>query len=429
MEPDVKERSYWLDTLGQSELLSSHSEIPGRADVVVIGGGYSGLSAARCLARSGAAVVVVERQHLGFGASSRNGGQVLTGLRLDPATLVRRYGESTARTLYEAALASIVHLEELIAAESIDCDYERTGHLHAAWKPSHFNGLRKEQSLLARVCHHRVELLSRDEQRAEIGSDAYHGVLVDERSGSLNPARYVEGLARSARHSGATLATGVSVQRLVRGDRWSVHTDRGTIDAADVLIATNGYTGSATPDLQRRIVPVGSYAIATAPLTAEQCSRLLPRRRMVFDSKHFLYYFRLTADRRLLFGGRASFTPPDANTTRTAARTLQRGIATVFPELADVAIDYAWGGFVAFTRDERPHAGRLDDGAYFAAGYAGHGIAMATMLGELTARRIAGEHVSFPFVDDQCPAIPLYRGTPWFLPFVGAYYRVLDWIS
>jgi glycine/D-amino acid oxidase-like deaminating enzyme len=395
----------------------------------VVGAGYTGLSAARRLAKTGASVVVLEREHVGFGASSRNGGQVLTGMRLDAATLVARYGEPQARALFDAANASIDHLERLIAEESIDCEYERSGHLQAAWKPQHFTALRDEQSLLARVFGHRVELLSRSEQRREIGSDRYHGVLVDARSGALNPARYVHGLASAAMHAGACLATGTAVRRIVRrGDRWRLAATSGEVEAADVMIATNGYTDDAVPALQRRLVPIGSYIVATEPLAEDVAGALLPARRMAFDSKHFLYYFRLTGDRRLLFGGRAEFSTSDAGAVRRAAAALRQGMIEVFPQLAGVRVEYAWGGNVAFTRDEMPRAGRLD-GMSFAGGYCGHGIALATELGDLVARRMAGETVEHPLLDRDFPPIPFYRGRPWFLPLAGAYYQVKDWLS
>ena len=205
-------------------------------------------------------------------------------------------------------------------------------------------------------------------------------------------------------------------------------TTNGEIEAGDVLMATNGYTDGASPALQRRFIPIGSYIIATEPLAEPQWSALLPRRRMAFDSKHFLYYFRVMPDRRLLFGGRAEFGRPDAETTRRAAAILHRGMTTVFPQLAGVRIDYAWGGNVAFTRDQMPRAGRLD-GVYYAGGYCGHGVAMAAYLGEQIARRIAGEPIDHPLFDDHFPAIPLYAGDPWFLPLAGAYYHVKDWLQ
>jgi glycine/D-amino acid oxidase-like deaminating enzyme len=430
----VKEYSYWWDTVpspppGNENAKATTAALGRRWDVAIVGAGYTGLAAARQLAKAGALVVVLERENIGWGASSRNGGQVLTGLRVDAATLVARYGESRARGLFEVAVESQANLERLIVEERIDCDLHRAGHIVAAWKPAHFAAFRAEQALLARVFNHHVELVPRTEQRAEIGSDVYHGLLVDEHSGALNPARYVHGLAAAARRAGATIACGTAVERFERrSSRWVLTTTGGEVDTADVLMATNGYTDRASPSLQRRFVPVGSHVIATAPLAAADAERLLPRRRVAFDSKHFLYYFRVTADRRLLFGGRAGFSRPAADTTRRAAGILRAGMRTVFPELAEVAIEYAWGGNVAFTRDEMPRAGKLED-AYYAGGYCGHGIALATLLGSLIARRIAGEPIEHPLFDDRFAPIPLYRGTPWFLPLVGAYYTMKDWLQ
>ncbi|MCU1386267.1 MAG: dependent oxidoreductase [Acidobacteria bacterium] len=403
--------------------------MPSRADVVIVGAGYTGLSAARQLARAGASVAVIEREQVGWGASSRNGGQVLTGMKLEAAALVDRFGDARARQLFDLASTAIDRLERLIAEEAIECEYEQVGHLCAAFKPSHFDAFHREQELLARVFDHPVRVVPRPDQRTEIGSDAYHGVLVDDRSGALNPAEYVRGLADAAIRAGATITTGVGVTRIQRQPAgWRIQTTAGELDARDVLLAGNGYTDAASPALQRRFVPIGSYIIATEPLDADVAAALLPRRRMAFDSKHFLYYFRVTADRRLLFGGRAEFGRPDPDTTRRAAAILRQGMTTIFPELRETRIDYAWSGNVAFTRDQMPRAGRLG-GQYYAGGYCGHGIAMATYLGEQIARRIAGEPIDDPLFDDQFPAIPMYSGDPWFLPLVGAYYRVKDWLQ
>ena len=430
----MKEYAYWLDTLGSqkseagSQKLTAES-IPARPDVVIVGAGYTGLAAARQLARAGASVAVLEREQVGWGASSRNGGQVLTGMKLEAGALVATFGETRARQLFDVASDSIARLEQLIAEEAIDCEYERVGHLCAAFKPAHFTAFQDEQALLRRVFDHPVRLVPRALQRSEIGSDAYHGVLVDERSGALNPARYVRGLADAAARAGATVVTGVGVTAMQRRPAgWRVQTTAGDVEARDVLVATNGYTNGASPALQRRFIPIGSYIIATEPLDQPVAASLLPRRRVAFDSKHFLYYFRVTAERRLLFGGRAEFGRPNPDTTRRAAAILRKGMTSVFPELRRARVDYAWGGNVAFTRDQMPRAGRLDE-SYYAGGYCGHGIAMATYLGEQIARRIAGEPIDHPLFDDRFPAIPLYSGTPWFLPLVGAYYQVKDWLQ
>jgi len=426
----VKHYSYWLDTLAETPQFSTeHQELPRQADAVIVGAGYTGLSAARQLANAGASVLVFDRDRIGFGASSRNGGQVLTGLKVDVDALVARRGESEARALFNISLDAIAALERLVAEEHIDCGCERTGHIQAAAKPRHFEAMQREQALLARVCHHEVRLVPQSAQRSELGTDRYFGLLVDERSVALNPAQYVHGLAEAARRAGAALHAGTSVQRIARaGSRWTVVTDRGDIQAGDVLFATNGYTNGAAPFLQRRLIPVGSYVVATAPLGAAAAARLVPKRRMVFDTKHFLYYFRVTRDHRLLFGGRAEFSKPTDASTSRAAKTLHAGLLTIFPELASVPIEYAWSGNVAFTRDQMPRAGRID-GAYYAGGYCGHGVAMATYLGALIGRRMAGEPIEHPFMDDRFPPIPLYRGTPWFLPLAGAYYRYLDLVD
>jgi glycine/D-amino acid oxidase-like deaminating enzyme len=400
-----------------------------RFDVVIVGAGYTGLSAARQLARSGASVAVLDRGQVGSGASSRNAGQVLTGLKPDVGTLVSTYGEARARELFEVSGEAISELERVIAEERIACELERTGHLQAAAKPSHFRAFHDEQALLARVFRHEVSLVDARDQSTELGASGYHGLLLDEHSRALNPASYVLGLASAATRAGATLLSHTAVTRATRtAPGWRIATARGELDAREMLMATNGYTDAAAPALRRRLIPVGSYVICTAPLASSLAARLLPRRRMVFDSRHFLHYFRLTADNRLLFGGRAEFSGPTLESARRATTILRHAMLTAFPELADTPIEYAWSGHVAFTRDQLPHAGRMDE-MFYAGGYSGHGIAMATYLGGLIARRMAGERFEHPLFDDRFSPIPLYYGRPWFLPLVGFYYRFRDWIE
>ena len=423
----MKNHPFWLETV-PVEPPGTVPE-PGSFDVAIVGAGYTGLSAARQLARSGASVVVFDSGPAGGGASSRNAGQVLTGLKLDPATLVARYGESRARELFQVSRDSIATLEALVADEHIDCELERTGHVMAAAKPSHFPAFRDEQALLARVFNHEVSIVSSSEQATELGTSRYHGLMVDEASRAINPAQYVHGLQRAAERAGATIAASTHVTTIARdGREWTIATSGGGFRAANVLVATNGYTDSAAPALRRRLIPIGSYIIATQPLPAGVAARVLPRRRMAFDSKYFLHYFRLTSDNRLLFGGRAEFSAPTAGSAKRAEVILQREMAAIFPELAATPIDYAWSGHVAFTRDQMPHAGLLD-GMFYAGGYCGHGVAMATHLGSLIARRMGGERLDHPLFDDHFAPIPLYYGRPWFLPLVGAYYRFRDWID
>ena len=366
---------------------------------------------------------------MGAGASSRNAGQVLTGLKLEPKVLVAKYGEGRAKDFFEVSRQAIAELEAIVADERIDCELARTGHLQAAAKPSHFAAFRDEQALLARVFNHTVSLISERDQSSELGAPGYHGLMLDEQSRALNPAKYVAGLAAAAARAGAALSPHTAVERVTReSGRWSLKTSRGNLTAGDVLFATNGYTDRSAPALQRRLIPIGSYIIVTAPLDDGVAARLLPKRRMAFDSRYFLQYFRLTADNRLLFGGRAEFSGPTLESAKRAEAILHHAMTATFPELAGTRIDYAWSGHVAFARDQIPHAGLLD-GAFYAGGYAGHGIAMATHLGGAIARRMAGESISHPMFDDHFAPIPLYYGRPWFLPLVGLYYRWLDWIS
>ena len=382
--------------------------------MAVIGAGYTGLSAARVLARDGADVTVLERETVGWGASSRNGGFVLAGFKPDVELLARRYGVTEARRLYALSVEAVESLEGIIAAEAIACDYVRCGTVVLAAKPGHLAGLERSRKFLHRELGHETMLLSRAEVRSEIGSTRYAGGLLDPLAGAVQPARLVDGLARAAERAGA---------RLVRraGGDWTIVTPAGAIRAAAVLVATNAYTGSAVPALRRRVVPVGSYLIATAPLPREQADRLIPRGRVLSDTKNLLYYFRRSPDDRLVFGGRAAFTPTPV--ARSAA-ILARGMVEVFPELAGVTVEYAWGGRVAFTLDQMPHAGSLK-GVHYALGYGGHGVALATWLGARMGHAIAGR-APLPRLTGSFPPIPLYEGRPWFLPFVGAYYRIRD---
>lgn len=360
---------------------------PARTDVAVVGGGYTGLAAARVLARRGAEVTVLERHTIGWGASSRNGGFVLPGFKPDVEVLARKLGVLEARRLFDLSMEAVQGLEALVAEEAIDCDYTRCGTVILAARPGHVAGLERSRRFLRDQLGHETVVLSRAELGSEIGSVRYHGGLLDPLAGAVQPARLVQGLAAAAVRAGARLVEGVEVRGLERRrDGWAVATSAGLVVARDVLVATNGYTGPAVPALRRRVVPVGSYLVATAPLDPALASRLVPRRRVLSDTKNLLYYFRLSPDGRMVFGGRAAFTPMPVI---RSAEILAHGMVEVFPELAGVPLEYAWGGQVAFTVDQMPHAGRLD-GIHYALGYGGHGVAMATWLGARMGDALAG---------------------------------------
>jgi glycine/D-amino acid oxidase-like deaminating enzyme len=373
--------------------------LPRSCDVAIVGGGYTGLSAARALARHGAAVTVVERHRVGWGASGRNGGFVLPGFQTEAGSLVSRYGADRARALFADSMQAIGFLEGLIEEEAIDCGYARRGAVTLAARPSHLGDLDRDRLTLRDRFGHETVLLGPAELREEIESPCYHGGLLDPAAGALHPARYCEGLAAAAARAGAVIVEGVEVLGVSRADgRLILATSGGPLPAAEVLVATNGYSGAAFPGLRRRVVPVGSYVVATAWLEPSVARGLLPRARVMSDTWNLLHYFRLSDDGRLVFGGRASFTP---TTVGRSAGILAAAMRKVFPLLAEVPIEYGWAGNVCFGRDRMPHAGRLD-GVHYALGYAGHGVALSTWL---------------------------YGGTPWFLPAVGGYYRMKDWLS
>ena len=390
--------------------------------MVIVGGGYTGMMAAARLAWRGRSVALLEQNALGSGASSRNGGMVHPGFKLGAATLLKRFGEQ-GRALYQASLDAFALVEQTIETNQIACDYVRSGHLDLAFKPGHVQALENEAHVLRTEFGVTARMVPRIDLASEVGTSQYHGGLLVERSGGLHPAKYFAGLTRLARDRGAHLFDGTPAAAIEsrRNGGFLVTTPRGQIRSRDVLLATNGYTDDLLPPLRRRVIPLGSYIIATEPLPADLADSAIPHRRMLFDTKNFLYYWRLSSDHRMLFGGRASFAP---TTVARARDWLYAAMVRVHPQLSDVKVEHAWGGQVGFTFDRMPHIGRIK-GITHALGYCGTGVAMSTYLGQLAADWIAdGELPGYwqrPF-----PSMPLYRRNPWFLPAVGWYYAALD---
>src|SRR6266481_2914297 len=430
----IQEKNYWATTVA-SPSLAAAPELPNAVDVAVIGGGYCGLSAARTLAKRGVSVAVLEAETFGWGASSRNGGMVLTGMKLPAPTLIRRYGIETVRKMYAASLETIDCVEQIVREEKIDCYFSRCGHLEVACKQSHFDGYEETAALTKREFHHELRIIPKSELRAEIGSNIYFGGMVDETSAGLNPARYVAGLAHAAQRAGACLfdhtrVTSVEPETKNGARKFRVITSKGALAAREVILASGAYTTEATPALRKKIIPIGSYIIATEIIPADLARELSPRNRMIYDSKHSLYYYRLTPDNHMLFGGRAAFFPETENTVRQSAEILRRGMVDVYPRLLDTKVEFVWGGTLDFTLDVMPHAGRID-GMYFAAGFAGHGVAAATWFGAKLAGLICGDANDIPFDGIKFPAAPfgLRSGNTWALPLAGAWYRILDWLT
>jgi glycine/D-amino acid oxidase-like deaminating enzyme len=430
----IKEKNYWLQTLSTPPVQSPR-ELPDTVDVAVVGGGFCGLSAARALAKHGVNSVVLEAETFGWGASCRNGGMVLTGLKLPVPTLIKRYGRDVVRKMYAASLASIDLVEQIVHEENIDCNFSRCGHLEVACKQTHFDGHEESAALIRREFQHELRIIPKSELRGEIGSDIYFGGMVDDTSAGLNPARYVAGLANAARRAGACLHDHTRVEKIEAepqngARKFRVRTSKGVITAREVILASGAYTADATPALRKKIIPIGSYIIATEVLSADLARELSPRNRMIYDSKHFLYYYRLTPDNRMLFGGRAAFFPETENTVRQSAEILRRGLISVYPQLRNTKVEYVWGGTLDFTLDVMPHAGKLDD-MYFAAGFAGHGVAAATWFGAKLAGLVCGDKEDLPFAQIPFLAAPigLRSGHTWALPLAGLWYRILDLLT
>jgi glycine/D-amino acid oxidase-like deaminating enzyme len=420
---DYERRSLWGATMPAFPDRAGRP-LPDTADVVVVGGGYAGINAARELARRGVGVTLLEAETLGFGASTRNGGIVHPGYKWGPRQLIRRYGEETGPALYAETLAGYETVKRLIAEESIDCDFREVGYLELAFAPSHVGDLHQERESLASVGIPSL-IVPRERIREEIGSDAYHGALVVAGSGLLHPGRYFAGLAAAADRAGADLHEGVRAKTIRRqaDGRFVVETERGAILARDVFVATNGYTDGVAPTLRRRVIPIGSYIIASEPLPEDLAHELSPKGRAFFDTKNFLYYWHVSADRRMVFGGRASFLPTSID---HMAEILHEGLLEVHPQMAGRRIEYAWGGNVGFTFDKMPHVGRTKDGVAYAMGCCGTGIALMTHLGTSVGAWLAGGEAPV-LAKLKFPLVPApYEGRPWFLPIVGEWYRLAD---
>ena len=394
---------------------------PPTVDVVVIGAGYCGAVAAAGLAGRGRAVVVVEAGGPGAGASSRNGGMVIPELKHGPTALARRHGD-VGRAMIADVLDAYAYTRDLIAREAIACDWADTGGLLLAHHPAQVAGLAdaaKEWSDLGEPAH----FLSRADLTAEIGSDAFAAGFLLERTASIQPAKFHAGVITRARAAGADVHHHTPATRIERrGARFRVHTTRGAIDAGDVLVATNAYVDGVLPSLRRRVLPIGSFIIATEPLLPELARTVMPGGRMCFDTKHLLNYWRLSPDGRMVFGGRASL----SHTTVAEARdVLYAQMLRIHPQLADVLITHAWGGSVAVTLDRLPHCGRIDGVAY-ATGCNGTGIALATWFGARAAAWMTGDDEPPAFARPRFRPIPFRRAHRAWLPAAGLVLRAAD---
>ena len=420
---DFKPVPYWWEASPRAA--DDPAKPPATADVVIIGAGYTGLHAALQTARAGLETVVVDAEAAGWGCSTRNGGQISTSVKPSFSTLTRRYGEATAIAILKEGQASLDHVSDFVDEERIDCDFGVVGRFHGA----HTSG---QYDSLARDCEARhpgfetgAFMVPREKQHGELGTDAYFGGAVFPRHASLDPGKYHAGLLRVAQSADATVISHCRVNDLERSPRgFEVSTDKGRIRAGKVIIATNGYTGPLTPWQQRRVIPIGSYVIATEEIPKETMDRLFPTNRILSDTRKLVYYYRPSPDRkRILFGGRVSLQETDP---RRSGPKLLAELVRLFPELAGTRISHSWTGIVAFTFDTLMHCGE-DKGLYYATGYCGSGVGMAGYLGSRVGRAAAGIDADLgAFSRIPFQSRPFYTGNPWFLAPSVAVYRLRD---
>ncbi len=363
-----------------------------RADVAIIGGGYTGVAAALALAEAGRSFALFEAQRIGWGGSGRNGGQFSSGLNRDVATLRKLVGPGDAEMLARLSVEACQHLRQRVTQHSIDCDLT-DGHITAAAKPSHIKDLQAELDAFSALGFDHGSLIEGDAVREEIDTGAYHALARDTLGGHLQPMRLALGLAAAAEAAGAKLYENSWVETIERhGDYWQVLTVEGAVSAPVVLVAADAQIGRLHQELGRMMLPVETFIMATAPLAAERAQRLMPRRPAVVDTRFALNYFRLTSDHRLLFGGDVRLYGFDPRDTPTA---LRRAMLKIFPQLQDVPAEHVWGGHVAITQNRLPAIGRTEEGVWYAAGYSGHGVSMAPFAGQVIADAIIGTQDRF----------------------------------
>jgi gamma-glutamylputrescine oxidase len=358
-----------------------------RFDVAIVGGGLTGLNAALELAQRGIRPCVLEQQSIGWGASGRSGGQVIAGVGCDMTWLEGILGLDRARQLWDMAMEGMADVRRRIKHYRIDCDLT-DGHLVVAHNSREAARLCRSVDHLCTRYDYPVRFLDRNALVDELVSPVYHGALHDPGSGHLHPLNYTLGVARLAQEAGAVVCEGVAVTGIEGGGPYRVRCDAGEIQCENVLLCVNAYLDRLAPSLARHFIPVGSHIVATRALGEDQANALIPGRAAVADTRHILDYYRFSADYRLLFGGRVGLFEPSREDLKTVFR---RRIARVFPELAGVEIDYAWGGHVAVTRSHAPHLGQLRDGIFFAHGYTGHGMVLSGIAGKLLAEAVSGD--------------------------------------
>lgn len=425
-ERGYKDSSFWLE--GVPELPALPTEPLDTVDVAVIGSGYTGMHAAIETARAGRRTMVLDAHAPGWGCSTRNGGQISTSIKPSLQKLTAKYGQARARAIRKEGETALAWIGDFVAAEGLECDFDRCGRYHAAHTPAHYEQIARDAETLTRAEGIEAFAVPRHEQRRELGSNSYHGGVVFPRHASINPAKYHRGLVSLAHSAGAHITGNCAVTSIKRDAAGFVlSTVKGPVRAGGVIVATNGYTSGLTPWLQRRVIPIGSYVIATEPLPKDLVKELFPTNRMASDTRKVVYYYRPSpCGTRVVFGGRVSANEAD---TSISGPKLFDDMCQIFPQLAPYGITHSWSGQVAYTFDELAHTG-CHDGVYYAMGYCGSGVSMASYLGKRLGQKVLGMAEGQTALDGLThPTRPFYTGKPWFLPATVAWYRRQDRIE
>jgi gamma-glutamylputrescine oxidase len=386
-----------------------------RADVCIIGAGFTGLSAALHLAERGLRVILLEARRVGSGGSGRNGGQIHSGQRRDVAYLARVVGRDDARRLWDMAEEAKRLVRDLIARHAIDCDL-RDGLIAAAHGPKAAAALAAEADELAQhYGYPDIRLLSAEEVAAKTGSPIFAGGWLDRTAGHLHPLRFALGLARAAAAAGAAIHEETPALRIENGPAPRVVTAAGVVTAEHVLIASDAYGEGLSREFDSRVLPIASYIVTTQPLPAA-CDAILPGDEAASDTRFIVRYWRRTADRRLLFGGAETFTPAPP---RDIAALVRKALTEIYPQLAGVAIDHAWGGTIGITRTRLPYVRRLAPRLWVAGGYSGHGVALAPLFGKIMAEAITGTLERYDLLA-KLPVPPFPGGRTFRAPLLAA---------
>ena len=423
LAPNYKDSPYWWDRT-QRPILAD-IEIPRKVDVAIVGSGYTGLHAAIQTVRNGRETLVLEAEQAGWGGSSRNGGQVSTSIKPNFTELSRRFGQEHARAILQEGENALEWVGRFVQEEGIDCDYLKVGRFYGAHTHGQYQLLKRQIKLNPENFERETQLVTSAKQHEEIGSDYYHGGLLFPNHASLDPALYHQGLLDCALNSGVKIKDRCAVNRIERqAEGFLLHTDSGTVQASEVAVGTSGYTGSVTPWQQRRVIPIGSYIIATEELEEELVDQLIPKNRVITDTRKLVVYYRASPDRRrILFGGRVSLKETDPNKSVAA---LHSQLIKIFPQLSAAKVSHSWMGFVGFTFDHLPHTG-VRDGIHYSMGYCGSGVSLSSYFGAKMGQRIAGLQEGKTALDDlSFPTRPLYYGNPWFLAPSILFYQYKD---